>query len=61
MKERDAKVGDIIETRNGNRYLVCARGQLYVGNADSNRVERDSWIAGQPDSVCIVVGKVEWV
>ena len=60
MKERDAKLGDIIETHNGNRYLMCERGQIYVGNADPDRVESDNWIPVRLDSRCKIVGRVVW-
>jgi hypothetical protein len=60
MKERDAKIGDIIQTHNGNRYLVFSRGQLFVGNEDPSRVEDDEWLPTNPDNECKVVGKVLW-
>ena len=36
-READAAIGDIIETPNGNRYLVGTRGQFYIGNRGRTR------------------------
>lgn len=40
MKESETTAGDIIETPNGNRYLVLPGGlQAYIGNRDLERSE----------------------
>jgi hypothetical protein len=40
LVERDTVPGDIIETPNGNRYLVLPEGkQAYIGNRNLGRSE----------------------
>lgn len=51
MKENETTAGDIIETPNGNRYLVLPDGrQAYIGNRELARSEGLS--TSRPDGPC---------
>lgn len=57
--------GDIIETSNGNRYLILdlegkGRVQFYVGNADPERIPKDEMLEVRPNGPCEVVGRAEF-
>lgn len=57
--------GDIIETYNGNRYLILdleGKGlvQFYVGNADPGRIPKDEMLDVRPNGQCKVVGKAKF-
>lgn len=60
--EREASHGDIIETSNGNRYLIqdlpSGRVQFYVGNACPALTDLSSAIPERPDSMCVVIHTV---
>ena len=63
MKEKDCKPGDIIQTANGNRFLVLPnRRQIYVGNKSFGRIAEQDTLRERSESDCEVVGKldIEW-
>lgn len=59
MQEKQAKPGDVIETANGNRYLVLPnRKQLYVGHKESWRIPESECVNERSESPCQVVGRL---
>ena len=59
-RESEAKPGDIIETINGNRYLILANGmQAYIGNKDMNRSDKNELLPTRHDNRCLIVGKAK--
>lgn len=57
-KEDDAKIGEVIETRNGNRYVVLPDGLLgYIGNADSKRADPKRLSLARPTQSCAILGQ----
>lgn len=59
-KEADAAIGDVIETPNGNRYLVGTRGHFYIGNRDETRADWNESVPMRPNGRCKIIGKVSW-
>ena len=60
VREAETKVGDVIETTNGSRFLVLpSRQQLYLGNADPRRSTGHHDVVSElSNGVCRVVGHI---
>ncbi len=40
----DAYLGDVVESPNGNRYVVTEHGLAYIGNVNPKRSDRSEFI-----------------
>ncbi len=57
MLEKEALAGEIIETPNGNRYLILPnRKQAYIGNRELHRSE--GLLEPREDGPCKLLGTV---
>lgn len=57
--EREVAPWSVIETLNGNRYVVLPnRMQAYIGNAELDRSDKSMLLPERPDSSVRVVGRV---
>ena len=57
--EKEAKIGDIIEVPNGNRYLILAnRRQIYMGNRELSRTPQDETVKERSEQPCTIVGHI---
>lgn len=57
ISQKQAKLGDIIEVGNGNRYLVLPNHRkLYVGNRDHTKIPESETLELHKDHPCEIIG-----
>lgn len=60
ITEKEVDIGDVIETMNGNRYVVLpSRHLAYIGNEDMSRADETEFVRYNPHARCKIVGRLE--